>query len=250
MYKYEMHLHTAEGSDCAKAFGADYAEIYKSLGYDGIVVTDHFYRGNTRPDRNLPWEDFVRQYAKGYYNLKEAAKGELDVFFGVEELFENRDEFLIYGLDPEWYISHPELRGADRDTFITTVRSHGAYVIQAHPYRHRDYFKKKEVHIFPNLVEGIEVFNSSNTKLENELAYKLAKDYGKAISGGSDRHRIIDVNYLTGEEKTSSGIMISKKANSIFDLIDAIKTGDAIPIGLDTLTGDTDGFTLDVKIHD
>ena len=249
MYKYETHLHTAEGSDCGRARAAEYVEVYKELGYDGVVVTDHFYRGNTRPDRSLPWEKFVRQYSMGYYNLKEAANGEFDVFFGVEELFDNYDEFLIYGLEPEWYIAHPELRGADRDTFIGTVKAHGAYVIQAHPYRYRDYFKKKEVHVFPDLADAIEVINASNTKLENEMAYKLAKDYGKPITGGSDRHRIIDTSYLTGQKKTPSGIVISKRARNIFDIIDAIRSGDAIPIGIDTLTGDTDGFELSVTVH-
>ena len=250
MYKYETHLHTAEGSECGRARAAEYVKIYKDLGYDGIIVTDHFYMGNTRPDRSLPWEEFIRQYSMGYYNLKEAAKGEIDVFFGVEERFSDYDEFLIYGLEPEWYIDHPELRGADRDTFISTVKAHGAFVIQAHPYRHRDYFKKREVHIFPDLADAIEVFNPSNTKLENELAYKFAKEHKKAITGGSDRHNIIDTSYLTGERKISSGIIISKKANSIFDIIDAIKSKDATPIGIDTLTGDTDGFELSVIVHE
>ncbi len=250
MFKYETHLHTAEGSECGKAGGADYAQLYKELGYDGVIVTDHFYQGNTRPDRSLPWEEFVRQYAEGYYKLKEAAKGELDVFFGVEERFENLDEFLIYGLTPEWFMAHPELRDADRDTFLSTVKSHGAFVIQAHPFRYRDYYKGNTVHIFPKYADGIEVINASNTKLENELAYKLAKDYGKAISGGSDRHRIVDTSYLTREEKTPSGIMISKKATCIEDIIDAIRSGDAVPIGLDTLTGDTNGFDLNIEIHE
>lgn len=42
MFRYETHLHTAEGSGCASASGAEQARRYKALGYDGIIVTDHF----------------------------------------------------------------------------------------------------------------------------------------------------------------------------------------------------------------
>lgn len=43
MFGYETHLHTAEGSACASASGAEQARRYKALGYDGIIVTDHFF---------------------------------------------------------------------------------------------------------------------------------------------------------------------------------------------------------------
>ena len=46
MFRYETHLHTAEGSGCASASGAEQARRYKALGYDGIIVTDHFFNGN------------------------------------------------------------------------------------------------------------------------------------------------------------------------------------------------------------
>ena len=47
MYKYETHLHTCEASACASAKGEEQARRYKELGYDGIIVTDHFFNGNT-----------------------------------------------------------------------------------------------------------------------------------------------------------------------------------------------------------
>ena len=47
-YRYDLHVHTYEGSACARSTGAELADFYKEKGYDGIVISDHFWRGNTR----------------------------------------------------------------------------------------------------------------------------------------------------------------------------------------------------------
>ena len=50
MYKYETHLHTSPVSKCAIASVRDSLEFYKSLGYDGVFITNHFIQGNmTKP---------------------------------------------------------------------------------------------------------------------------------------------------------------------------------------------------------
>ena len=66
-YKYEVHMHTAQSSACGKTPAREYISEFKRLGYDGIIITDHFFWGNTAVDRKLPWEDFVEEYWK---NLK------------------------------------------------------------------------------------------------------------------------------------------------------------------------------------
>lgn len=42
-YLYEVHLHTNAASACARSAGSEYISYYKNLGYDGIIVTDHFF---------------------------------------------------------------------------------------------------------------------------------------------------------------------------------------------------------------
>ena len=46
-YRYETHMHTAEGSRCARAAAEEQVRFYKDRGYDGICITDHFLGGNT-----------------------------------------------------------------------------------------------------------------------------------------------------------------------------------------------------------
>ena len=63
---YETHLHTRHGSGCGRARGPEYFDRYKRLGYDGLIVTDHFWRGYCAVDRRLPWSEFVERFCFGY----------------------------------------------------------------------------------------------------------------------------------------------------------------------------------------
>ena len=49
-YIYETHLHTSEGSACGHAKAVDIVHAYKDAGYTGIIITDHFFYGNTRSE--------------------------------------------------------------------------------------------------------------------------------------------------------------------------------------------------------
>ena len=112
-YLYDTHVHTSEGSACGQNTGAEMARAYQKAGYAGIVVTDHFFYGNTAVDRSLPWKDWVEQFCKGYEHAKEEGdKIGLQVFFGWESGYHGT-EFLIYGLNKEWLFEHPEIKDAD-----------------------------------------------------------------------------------------------------------------------------------------
>ena len=54
-YLYETHMHTSEASACAGSTGAQMARAYKEAGYTGIIVTDHFFYGNTSVDRSAAY---------------------------------------------------------------------------------------------------------------------------------------------------------------------------------------------------
>lgn len=80
-YIYETHLHTSEGSACGRAKAVDIVHAYKDAGYTGIIITDHFFYGNTAVDRSLPWKDWVNGFCKGYENaLEEGRRVGLQVF--------------------------------------------------------------------------------------------------------------------------------------------------------------------------
>ena len=85
-FKYETHCHTSPVSKCAKASVEETVRFYKSIGYDGIFVTNHFLDGNINPEYvNLPYRDQIDYYFADYEEA--ASVGEkigLKVFPGVE----------------------------------------------------------------------------------------------------------------------------------------------------------------------
>lgn len=185
-YRYETHLHTCLASACGRSTGREHVRYYKEIGYTGIFVTDHFYRGNTAVDRSLPWDEWVRQYCRGWEDAAdEGAKVGLDVFFGWEESIEG-DDYLIYGLDGDWLIKHPEARTWTRQEQYETVRADGGCVVQAHPFRTRDYIH--QIHLSPRFVDAVEIANAGNDCFNDVYAYRYAQEHGFLMTVGSDNH--------------------------------------------------------------
>ena len=191
MYIYETHLHTCQGSLCGKSQGREYVKVYKELGYDGIFITDHFYHGNTAVDRSLPWDAFVDGYCRGYQDAREEGEKQgFKVFFGIEEHFSG-DEYLIYGVDGDWMKSYPGMRNCTRAELYREVHAAGGIMIQAHPFRDRDYIKG--IHLAVEYSDGIEAVNTANRPGDNLLALAYGKKFGKVLTAGSDTHHVQSV---------------------------------------------------------
>ena len=227
-YLYETHLHTKEGSACAHNTAEELVHAYKAAGYTGIMVTDHFYRGNTAVDRNCSWEDWVEAYCKGYEHAKAAGdKVGLQVFFGWEESHQGTD-FLIYGLDKEWLKKHPELRAVTIEEQYELVHRNGGMVIQAHPYREASYIP--EIRQFPNASDGVEISNASHygrvpgadgRSSYDAKALQYAEKYNLPHTGGSDIH---STKLLYG------GMAFSRPLVDVQDYIRAVLQREGKPI--------------------
>lgn len=212
MYKYETHLHTSQASACATVSGSYQAHAYKEAGYTGIMITDHFFRGNTCISPKLSWEERVNAFCSGYEDAKKTGdKIGLQVFFGWEETYEGQD-FLIYGLDKEWLLNHPEVQHWTIQQQFEEVDKYGGLVIQAHPFRDRPYIPK--IRLFPNHVHGVEVINASNHDEENQQAFMYARKYNLPMTAGADSHN---------HNIIRSGINVDNKFESVNDYIDLIQ---------------------------
>ncbi len=187
IYLYETHLHTKEGSLCASAPAAEQVRRYHALGYTGIVVTDHFFSNSScRVPRDLSWEEGIKRFYYSYeLALAEGEKCGLQVFFAFEHSYHGND-FLVYGLEQDWLISHPELASLPLLDFLRLVRSAGAVVIHAHPYRRANYIDM--IRLVPDDVDGVEVINACRSDFDNNLAAAYAEAYQLAPSAGSDNH--------------------------------------------------------------
>lgn len=221
-YLYETHLHTKGVSACGSTEPEDYIDVYKRAGYAGIIVTDHFFNGNSGIDRSLLWEEKVRQYCSGYERALEASKGkDFDVFFGIEYNFEG-DEYLLYGIDKDWLIVHPEIMTQTHEGLFKMINEAGGLMIQAHPYRMRDYIKKLNLH--PECVHGLEVYNAGNRPEENDKALALAKEKNLPCTSGSDMHnKELIEKYIADKSFKPGAVVFNKHLTSIFDYVSGIK---------------------------
>lgn len=186
MYKYETHMHTAPVSKCARASVYDSLIFYKQRQYDGVFITNHFLDGNFGGDPSASYAERLAFYLSAYEEgASYAEKLGIKVFFGVESSYKGTD-FLLYGLAPDWFVAHPEIMDMKKSEQLSFFRSEGALVIQAHPFRQAGYID--HVRLFPDRVDGFEVFNANRTDTENKMAELYADEYKLLKTAGSDNH--------------------------------------------------------------
>lgn len=198
LYRYETHLHTYPVSKCGKATVRENLEFYKKMGYAGVFITNHFLDGNINIDSDLPYRDrlefFCSDYEEGVRIGEEIG---LQVFFGAELTYKGTD-FLVYGLDKQWFLEHPEIESMKKTEELPFLMENGALVVQAHPYREAKYID--HIRLFPRSVQGVETVNACRTDFENEMAMAYAKAYGLVALAGSDNHSGAKALRLAGME--------------------------------------------------
>ena len=211
-FLYETHMHTCQGSACGRATGREQAKVYRDAGYTGIIITDHFFGGNTAVDRRLPWEQRIDLFWQGYEEAKEEGdRIGLDVFFGLEQNHAG-DEYLIYGLTKEYMKAHPEMEHWNRRQQLEEVHRAGGCVIQAHPFRMRFYMDR--IRLGLRFCDGIEAANAGNDQLDDARALLYGREYGLVMTAGSDNH--------CGTGWPMYGVKLKKRLTSITDYVKMI----------------------------
>lgn len=193
MYKYETHLHTSPVSRCAIASVEESLTCYKELGYDGVFITNHFPDVD---DSDRTYEEKIEYYFSDYEKALELSETVgIKVFCGVETTYGGSD-FLVYGLDKEWFLAHPEIMNMKQSDKLTFMRESGALVIQAHPFREAWYID--HIRLFPRHVDGVEIMNANRPDDENDFAKIYCEHYGLIKFAGSDNHSASKQNKLFG----------------------------------------------------
>ena len=111
-------------------------------------------------------------------------------------------------------MSHKEL--------FKAVNSQKGLMIQAHPFRFRDYIPSLSIHLRD--IHGIEALNLGNKPEENVLAEQLAKVHNLPITAGSDIHHVQNVFTENGKPKVT-GVEFETPLKDIFDYAERIKFG-------------------------
>jgi len=215
-FLYETHLHTAEASACASGSAAEMVRTYAEAGYSGLIVTDHFFNGNTAIPHKLPWKERVELFCKGYENaLEEGKRLGFSVLFGWEYSYYGTD-FLTYGLDKAFLLNNPDILSWSLKEYLRRIRSMGGFITHAHPFRKAFYID--EVRLFPEDVDAVEVINASHTDPSfNAQAKAYAEKHRLPQTSGSDIHHT--------DRFTGGGMAFDHPLHSIEDFIAAVRSG-------------------------
>ncbi len=214
-YLIDIHCHTAETSNCGQTPAAETVRLYHSMGYSGIMISDHLhsytFKTLMKTNPNPTWEEKIDYLLKGYKGaVKEAENfSEFNVYMGCELRFnENDNDYLVFGLTEEKLQKMDKVMEMETNDGIKFVKNLGCVVIQAHPFRYNSTVIK------PGILDGVEVFNGhKGHKSHNDIALIWAKKYNYIMTSGTDFH---------GEHDPNSGIytdVLPKNSEELRDLI-------------------------------
>lgn len=220
MARYELHAHTSECDLAARAGAAEMVRRYHAVGYDGMVITDHyfalFYDWFADELKGADHRAVMERRLRGYYTARnEGEKLGFTVLPGAELRFDHSpygvNDFLIYGCDEEFFLTAPRLNELTSLEALNALLPEEACVVWAHPFR------DGMTVMNPAPLFGLEAHNGKNTPFSNHLAALLAKHHGKAVTAGSDCHHLA--------ETAQGGIETPRFIRTPKDLSEVLRSG-------------------------
>lgn len=212
-YKYELHSHTSEVSGCAEVSAAGSYRLHEAAGYDGIVVTDHFYTDALNDRYSHVWSERSYGFMTGYRNMKSVAREGFDVLFGLEFRFhDSPNDYLVFGITPELFSATPDIDLYDHAQLREFADKNGLIIAQAHPFRGTC------TPDAPEFLDGMEVYNGHPWHAEhNDRALAYAEKYGLIKTSGSDFHH--------PGMLARGGIVTDSPIRNERDLVDVLRSG-------------------------
>lgn len=179
-YRIELHTHSYPVSGCSRVPPEDIAQNYSALGYDAVVLTNHFiYRGE---DKDTYLDKFMRDY--DIFSESAVRVGIAPILAAEIRFTENVNDYLVYGVDKAALSEIYDFLPYGVENFRKNYDLKDALFIQAHPFR--DHIQV----LSPELLDGIEAVNlHPNHNSRNGMALKYARAHNiPIITAGSDYH--------------------------------------------------------------
>ena len=219
MFKTELHLHSAEVSDCGRVYSQEIADIYAAHGYSTVVLANHMSKYTYLSKRNganehMTWKEKVDFYLDGYHKLREAANGRFNVLLGMElRLYDCLNDYLIYGITEDFLRSCDDLMAHKSIKDVKPMlEENGFLVFQAHPFRNGMMVTN------PKYIDGIEIYNGHiDHDSRNDIAELWAKKFDLLVSGGSDFHY--------SAQTSNAGILTEFEIKDNKTLVEVLKNG-------------------------
>ena len=190
----DLHTHEYLFSGCSHMSLEDAVAQARSIGLDGLCVTDH---GSMEIGRApcLKTLDFP-------------------VFVGVE-MTTREGDMIAFGLE---FLPNRRLSAQE---FADFVAGQGGFCFAAHPFRSFGGGIRHHVHAVRNM-HGLEVFNGANSGRDNAKALHACREMGFIPVAGSDAHAVEDIGSYATEFPQPIGAMN--------ELVAALKAGQGKPV--------------------
>ena len=181
-FKTELHAHTSPASQCSQIPPEDEVKTYAALGYDSIVISNHF-------GAYMPFADNKQKAIDFFLNdydiaVKCGKKYGINVILGCEMRFrENINDYLLFGIDREFLYDAYDYVDKGIAEFSKFFRNENRVLLQAHPFR--DGMSLAD----PQYLDGIETYNmhpGHNSRIA--VAVKYANEHDFIVSAGTDYH--------------------------------------------------------------
>ena len=193
-------------------------ETYRNAGYDGIVITDHyfslFFDWFSSELNGKTHHEIINRYLKGYREAKkEGDKTGFTVLPGAEVRLDGNciNDYLLYGLTEQDFYELPLLNRVGSLEELRNILPAEVMIIQAHPFRNG------MTVIAPNYLDGVEICNGLTEPVRNNLANEYASAYKLIKTAGSDVHKL--------EHTGAAGIIFEKEIKYPTDLTSQLKSG-------------------------
>jgi predicted metal-dependent phosphoesterase TrpH len=202
----DLHVHTSPASPCSSAPVDALIEEAKTIGLDGICLTDHNYVWDPKRVEDL-------RQKHGFLVLD------------GNEITTDQGDMVVFGLERniEGIIKLEELRAR--------VLEAEGFMIVAHPFRGFLTFGVGQLGLTPEkamerslfkYVDAVEVLNGKVTEKENSFAKQVAAGLGLPATGGSDAHEVSEVGVYATQ--------FSGTIKNEIDLIQGLKEGNYSPV--------------------
>lgn len=210
-FLFEMHLHTAGVSTCARVPAEKAMPLYQKEGYAGVVVTDHLNDSTFSLMRHASWKRKMDHFLKGYRRCKEYENEHFVVLLGAELRFHGSDnDYLLFGLTEEFLYRHRRIMDMNPASFHRLAQKEGILFVQAHPFRNGLNI------VDPKHLDGIETYNGNpRHDSRNEIAKAWAQKFSLLETSGSDFHEY--------EDLARGGVIFPQKVRTGRELVAALR---------------------------
>lgn len=182
-FKVELHAHTSPASGCADFEPKEVVERFKKAGYDGAVITNHFFIDCIDCSGK---EEHIDIFKRNFHEAAEAGERlGVKIYLGAELRFENENDndYLLYGFEEDDLSDIYDTLDGTLEKFVTEYKKDNMFLVQAHPFRNG------MVRMNPDLLDGIEGFNlHPNHNGRVSMAVDYAVKNGKILTVGTDYH--------------------------------------------------------------